>query len=210
MPRRTRQFRDGGTLHLTRRANNRARCFVDDFDRMAFLTMLGDLARELAIALHAYVLMDNHVHLVATPRKATDPSEFMHGLARGYAWYFNRRHERTGSLWEGRFWAAGLETDSYVLACHRYVELNPVRAGMVDRASDYRWSSHRANAGMDASELLTPHPSVAALGPTTQSVQRYYAGMFDEPLDDSVIASLRLGAVPGCNPVPNCSAARRA
>jgi putative transposase len=217
MPRRARLFLDGETLHVTRRGNNRAECFIDDFDRIAFLALLGELAREFGAAVHAYALMGNHVHLLMTPRVASHPSALMHDLALGYARYFNRKYRRTGSLWDGRFWAAPVRTDAYVLACHRYVELNPVRAGIVEAPAEYSWSSHRANIGRDASAILTLHPSIRALGSSTESARRAYAALFDLPLDPADIASLRFGLdkpVPGSNPVPvqvlNCRAASRA
>jgi putative transposase len=217
MPSRPRQFVDEETLHVTRRANNRGECFFDDFDRIAFLALLGEVSRGLGAAIHAYALMSNHVHLLMTPRAASDPSALMHDLALRYARYFNRKYRRTGSLWEGRFWAAPVRTDAYVLSCHRYVELNPVRAGIVAAPVEYPWSSHNANIGRDASQVLTLHRSIRDLGRSPESAMRTYAALFDQPLDPADIASLRLGLdkpVPGSNPVPvqvlNWSAARRA
>ncbi len=210
MPRRPREFVEGETLHIVRRGNNRCDCFIDCVDKIAFLGLLQELAAATRTAIHAFVLMDNHVHLLMTPTETATPSSLMHDLGLRYTRYFNRKHKRTGSLWEGRFWAAPVTTDGYILACHRYIELNPVRAGMVAQAFEYSWSSHRANIGRESSRMLTRHPSFAALGATTVVATSAYADMFSEPLDLTFVSSLRAGLesgpteqpVPGSNPVP--------
>ena len=197
MPRRPRQFIEGETLHMIRRGNNRGTCFVDPFDRIAFLALLEELANSTSTAIHAYVLMGNHVHILTTPSASTMPSALMHDLGLRYSRYFNRKHHRTGSLWEGRFWAAPVRTDTYILACHQYIELNPVRAGMVPCAAEYAWSSHRANIGQEMSRVLTRHPSVDGLAATVIKATSAYACLFDKPLDDALVHSLRAGLSTG-------------
>jgi putative transposase len=172
--------------------------------------LLHELATATRTAIHAYVLMGNHVHLLLTPADSEVPSSLMHDLGLRYTRYFNRKHQRTGSLWEGRFWAAPVASDAYILACHRYIELNPVRAGLVAIPCEYGWSSHRANIGGESSRMLTRHPSLEALGTTKTAAVRAYADLFNEPLDIALVGSLRAGLesgpatqpVPGSNPVP--------
>lgn len=152
--------------HLIQRGNNRQAIFVDDEDRQRYVSMLREGLREQGIALHAWVLMDNHVHLLATPPEAGSLSRLMQRQGTWYAGWFNQRHGRTGALWEGRFRSSLVETDAYLLVCMRYVELNPVRAGLAERAEDYRWSSARHHLGLGADPLVTDHALFWALGNT--------------------------------------------
>jgi putative transposase len=152
--------------HVIQRGNNRQAIVIDDHDRTTFLRELGDLAAERALAVHAYVLMDNHIHLLATPQAQGDLSWVMQALGRRYVHAFNRRHGRTGTLWEGRFRAAVVETDRYFLACQRYIELNPVRAGVVEDAADFRWSSAQHHLGIRSDALVSDHSVFWTLGNT--------------------------------------------
>lgn len=140
-------------------------CFLDDEDRQRYLQCLLDALARFDCRLHAYVLMDNHVHLLMTPEDAGGVSRLMHTFARNYAVLFNRRHGRTGTLWEGRYKACLIDSESYFLACSRYIELNPMRAWIAADPADYPWSSYRANAGGAFDPLLSPHPCYLALGP---------------------------------------------
>ena len=149
-------------LHVVQRGNNRQDCFHHDTDRVVYLSLLSDAAALRHCAIHAYCLMTNHIHLLFTPRDEEACSLMMRDLGRDYAGYFNRRYERTGSLWERPFKSCLVDSASYVLACYRYIERNPVRAHMVDHPGAYLWSSYRGNVvGND--RLLTPHAEYAAL-----------------------------------------------
>ena len=149
-------------LHVVQRGNNRQDCFHHDTDRIVYLTLLRDAAALRHCALHAYCLMTNHIHLLFTPPDEGACSLMMRDVGRDYAGYFNRRYERTGSLWERPFKSCLVDSASYVLACYRYIERNPVRAHMVDHPGAYLWSSYRGN-GVGNDRLLTPHAEYAAL-----------------------------------------------
>jgi REP-associated tyrosine transposase len=150
-------------VHIIQRGNDRMSCFRDDADRLVYLALLRQLTRKHECAIHAYCLMTNHMHLLLTPSYADACTELMHGISSRYAHYFNRKHGRTGTLWDGRFRSCLVESASYVLACYRYIELNPVRAGMVSDPAAYLWSSFAGNAGIRSDLLLTPHPEFRAV-----------------------------------------------
>ena len=152
--------------HLIQRGNNRQRVFFDDKDRARYLELLQIAARENRVAIHAWVLMDNHVHLLATPAGEGGLSRFMQKLGAAYVGWYNHRHRRTGTLWEGRYRSGLIDADSRLLACIRYIELNPVRAGMVESPADWRWSSARHHLGLEVSPLLTEHSIFWTLGNT--------------------------------------------
>lgn len=161
--------------HVIQRGNNRQAIFVDRADHEVFLALLGDNAVASGVALHAYVLMDNHFHLLATPSTAEGLPQWMQAVGRRYVRYFNDRHGRTGTLWEGRYKSTLIQTDRYLLACMAYIDLNPVRAGIVAEARDYPWSSHGHYAGLRQDKLLTPHPLYWALGNTPFAREAAYA-----------------------------------
>ncbi len=170
--------------HLIQRGNNRQPVFLDDEDRARFLLMLRDVLREQGVALHAFVLMDNHIHLLLTPGEGRALSRLMQRLGTWYAGWFNHRHGRTGALWEGRFRSSLLETDSYLLACMRYIENNPVRAGMVGRAEDYRWSSAMHHTGRVVDPLVADHSLYWGLGNTPFEREAVYSGFLHESYPD--------------------------
>ena len=147
----------GVPLHFTHRGVNRAATFLDDEDFSAYRQLLGEVLSVRGIALHDYVLMTNHVHLLLTPPCAGSLSAAMCQLGRRYVPAFNRRYGRTGTLWEGRFKSCLVDTDRYVLTVQRYIELNPVRAAMVETPEAYRWSSARGSLGLCADPLLSLH-----------------------------------------------------
>lgn len=157
MPRLARIAVAGYPHHVIHRGNNRQAVFVDDVDRIRYLELLLGAAREHAVAIHAYVLMGNHVHLLATPGGERALSDFMHKLGTRYVGWFNHRHCRSGTLWEGRFRSNLIESDSYLLVCTRYIEMNPVRAGLVGSASEWRWSSARHHLGQVVDPLISEH-----------------------------------------------------
>ncbi|MBA8885076.1 transposase [Dokdonella fugitiva] len=144
--------------HVVQRGNDRQPCFLEDADYRRYLRGLQEAALDHGCHIHAYVLMTNHVHLLLTPTTVGAVSRMMQQLGRGYVGYFNTAHHRSGTLWEGRFKSNLVDSERYLLTCYRYIEMNPVRAGMVEEPGAYRWSSygHNASGGPDA--IVTPHP----------------------------------------------------
>lgn len=178
--------------HVVQRGNNRLPCFLDDDDRRFYLAYLRACLQAQGCALHAYVLMDNHVHLLLTPATTGAVSRLMQNLGGRYSARFNARHERTGSLWEGRYRACLVDSDRYLLACYRYIENNPVRAGIVPRAREYAWSSYQANAWGSNDPLLTPHPVLTELGSDMETRCRAYRLLFSSELPDEMADNMRL------------------
>lgn len=152
--------------HIIQRGNNRQAIFVDKADYEELLRLLEEHAKKAAVAVHAYVLMSNHVHLLATPETDQGIPQLMQAVGRRYVRYFNDRHGRTGTLWEGRYRSTLIQAERYLLACMVYIDLNPVRAGMVVEPADYPWSSHRHYIGTISDRLVTPHPLYWELGNT--------------------------------------------
>ena len=182
----------GIAQHIVQRGNDRQACFADDADYLHYRQELGEAAYKHDCAVHAYVLMTNHVHLLVTPHAAGASSRMMQAIGRRYVGNFNARYQRTGTLWEGRFKSALVDSERYVLACYRYIELNPVRAGMVMSANDYRWSSYCRNThGLD-DPRISPHPAYIALGLTEGERLQAYQRLFDTGLSDVDTDALRL------------------
>ncbi|MEO6365171.1 MAG: transposase [Luteimonas sp.] len=177
--------------HVVQRGNNRLPCFLDDEDRQRYLQCLRHALTRFGCQLHAYVLMDNHVHLLLTPGEAGAVSRLMHTFARNYAGWFNARHGRTGTLWEGRYKACLVDSCGYFLACSRYIELNPVRAWMVPVAADHPWSSHASNAFGLTDPLLAPHAEYLALGTDRGARAEAYRALFAEALPDTLVHEIR-------------------
>lgn len=177
--------------HIVQRGNNRCACFITDADRAAYLARLRELCLRHSVAVHAFVLMSNHVHLLATPACADGISRLMHGLGSWYVRHFNRSHERSGTLWEGRFWSSVIQCPRYLLAVSRYIELNPVRAGMVRHPADYVWSSYRMNGMGYHIQLLSPHAEYLALGATPQARRSAYRRLFGMALTASELEAIR-------------------
>lgn len=167
-------------------------CFLDDADRQRYLAGLRDALRRFDCALHAYVLMNNHAHLLLTPNAAGALVRLMQYFGRGYAQVFNARHQRSGTLWEGRYKSGLVDDETYVLRCCRYIEMNPVRAWMVETPQHHPWSSHTANAFDTYDGMLTPHPAYLALGATTEERSARYRGLFKEVMPDEVLAEIRV------------------
>ncbi len=182
----------GVAQHIVQRGNNRLPCFLDDGDRHRYLQFLQESLRGSDCQLHAYVLMDNHVHLLMTPPKAGAVSRFMQSLGRNYVGMFNARHRRTGTLWEGRYKSCLVDAEDYLLTCYRYIELNPVRARMVESPEQYPWSSCASNALGRTDPLLTPHPSYQALGPDQPSRSQAYQAIVREALSEEMVQEIRL------------------
>jgi putative transposase len=152
--------------HIIQRGNNRQSIVRDDADRLRLLALLAEQAPRFQVAVHAYVLMDNHFHLLVTPETATGIPQLMQAVGRSYVRYFNNRHGRSGTLWEGRYRSTVVETERYLLACMVYIDLNPVRAGMVVEPAEYPWSSHRHTIGQVVDKLVSPHALLWSLGNT--------------------------------------------
>ena len=179
MARLPRFFIEGQPHHVIQRGNNRTPMFTCDEDRLYFELCLGKAVSEFGVAIHAIVLMTNHVHLLATPETPQSLPKAMQSLGRRYVQHFNRGHHRTGTLWEGRYRSTLIDTVRYFLTCMCYIEQNPERAGMVNRPEDYRWSSHRANAlGADFGVVLTPHQVYLDLGRTDEARRSAYRQLF--------------------------------
>jgi putative transposase len=193
--RRARLIIAGLPHHLIVRGNDRQAIFRDDADRRRFKADLAEIAAEVEVAIHGYVMMTNHVHLIATPEMAEALSGAIQRLGRRYVRYYNDRYQRTGTLWEGRFRAALIEADRYLLACLRYVEDNPVRAGLVRRPADYPWSSHRHHVGLTVDELVSPHPIYWGLGNTPFEREQAWLALFEERIPDSELARMRAMAM---------------
>jgi len=192
MPRRARIHLDGVPLHIVQRGHNREPCFLTDDDYGRYLHWLEEALGEFECALHAYVLMTNHVHLLLTPQKAAAVPRLMISLGRHYVQYINRRYRRTGTLWDSRYKSSPVQAETYFLACQRYIEMNPVRAAIVDDPALYRWSSYRANALGHGDAGLSPHPVYSALGSDVNERQAAYRALFREQLDCAAICDIRL------------------
>jgi putative transposase len=191
MPRRARLRAAGIALHVIQRGNNRSACFYDTDDYAYYLEHLDRFARRFRCAIHAYVLMTNHVHLLLTPEEADGASMLMKFLGQHYVQHVNQRYGRTGTLWEGRFKSCLAQSQTYVLACYRYIELNPVRAGMVAHPGLYRWSSYAANADGAALAILKPHSEFLALGASATSRHEAYRALVAEELDPAMTYAIR-------------------
>ena len=163
--------------HVIQRGNNGQPIFEETSDYEALLTMLHENSRKFGVALHAYVLMSNHFHLLATPDATDGLPRMMQGVGRSYVRYFNQRQRRTGTLWEGRYKSTLLQADRHLLACMVYMDLNPVRAGLAADAGDYPWSSHGHYIGSRADRLVEPHPLFWALGNTPFAREASYADL---------------------------------
>lgn len=191
MPRRQRLCAVGIPQHIVQRGVNRQACFTDDSDIAAYVHWLHEGASKYGVQIHAWVFMTNHVHLLVTPLQETAASKMMQHIGRLYVRHFNYRYERTGTLWEGRFHSCLIQQDQYFLACQRYIELNPVRAGMVEDPADYKWSSYQANALGIESKLRSPHPLYLALGSSKLKRLERYRELFEGQIDGTVLFDIR-------------------
>lgn len=163
--------------HVIQRGNNRQAIFAFAADYQAMLDLLEENAKKFGVALHAYVLMSNHFHLLATPESADSLPRMMQAVGRRYVRYFNDSQGRSGTLWEGRYRSTLIQTESYLLTCMAYIDLNPVRAALVAEAGDYPWSSHGHYVGLRSDKLVTPHPLFWTLGNTPFAREAAYAEM---------------------------------
>jgi putative transposase len=179
---------------ILQRGNNRTPIFIDETDFRTYRDMLRDASRELAVPVHAYVLMNDHVHLLLSAPEQGGAGALMQRLGRRYVRYFNDRHARTGTLWEGRFRSTVIEPAAWLLACYRYIEQNPVRAGLAAQAAHYPWSSCRHHVGLATDALITDHREYWALGNTPFDRQASYRQLIEAPPSDEALAALRYAA----------------
>jgi putative transposase len=191
MPRPQRISIPGVTLHIVQRGNDRHRTFFADEDYRTYLLLLRRISRRYETDIHAYVLMTNHVHLLMTSALQGGISATMQQTGSSYARYINRQYQRTGTLWEGRFRSSAIDSDYYCLACYRYIELNPVRARIVDRPEEYRWSSYRENVGQRALTICKPHPSFRAIATSVEERFIRYRSLFRNELPKNTVDAIR-------------------
>lgn len=181
----------GHPQHVIIRGNNRTPVFAAEEDYQFFLDKLADAAKKHQCDIHAYVLMTNHIHLLATPHKEDGLSKMMQMLGRYYVQYYNYTYKRSGTLWEGRYKASLIDSEQYALLCYRYIELNPVRANMVGHPAEYPWSSYRANALGQHNPIVTPHALYWALGNDDEQRQSHYRSLFDGQVDEISLEQIR-------------------
>ena len=177
--------------HVIVRGNNRSEIFCADADYQFYLEKLQLACDKHDCKIHAYVLMTNHVHLLITPQEENSLSKAMQMLGRYYVQYYNYTYQRTGTLWEGRYKATLIDSEAYLLTCMRYIELNPVRANMVDHPSDYPWSSYLYNALGNANEWVSPHLEYLRLGKKGEARQAAYRQLFKYHIAESSMDEIR-------------------
>ena len=191
MPRRPRIAVAGVPLHIIQRGNNRQACFFSADDHRLYLEWLAEYAQDSGCAIHAYVLMTNHVHLLLTPADADSAGRLMKRLGQRYVQYVNRSYRRSGTLWEGRYRSCIAQDEAYVLACYRYIEMNPVRAGMVEHPAEYPWSSYASNAQGGGPSWLAAHAQYFALATDEPGRRAAYRQLLRNQLDPELIDQIR-------------------
>jgi putative transposase len=191
MPRTARVVIPEMSLHVVQRGHDQQDCFFNEGDYVAYLDYLREFAARFQCPVHAYCLMTNHVHLFMTPHAANACSQVMKFTGQYYVNRINRRLERSGTLWEGRFYSGLVPSERYALTCYRYIELNPVEARMVRHPADYPWSSYAANASPADAGFLTRHPAYETLGIDQVTRAAAYAALFDLPLEPKLVDDIR-------------------
>ena len=199
MPRRARHYVPGLPYHIVQRGNNRKACFFESENYRFYLELWQEISERYGVAVHAYCLMTNHIHFLCTPERASSISDTMKVVGSRYAQYINRRYQRTGTLWEGRHRASLVQSDRYFLTCSCYIELNPVRAGMVEHPEKYLWSSYTANARGDRC-WLTPHHDYLILGQDINERKFAYREIVRHRLSEDDLQLIR-SATHYCQPV---------
>ncbi len=181
----------GIPVHVIQRGNNRENCFRESRDKATYHQYLQKASNQCAANLHAWVFMSNHVHLLVTPEDSGSISRMMQSLGRQYVHYFNKKYSRTGTLWEGRFKSCLVQSEKYFLICQRYIELNPVRAGLAAHPVAFHWSSYKANALGVESELATPHEAYLSLGRSNTDRQSAYRALFNQAIQPAQLEMIR-------------------
>lgn len=191
MPRRPRLQLSGVPLHVIQRGNNRQACFYTEEDYRFYLEWLTTYSKKTRCQVHAYVLMTNHVHLLLSSERSGGAGALMKALGQRYVQYVNRQYRRSGTLWEGRFRSCLVQQDEYLLGCQRYIELNPVRAGMVVHPADYQWSSFRCNGQGEDDPVVAAHPLYGELGGTAEQRRKHYRALFRPDMDARLVDQIR-------------------
>lgn len=197
MARLPRLYAPGVAQHIIQRGNNRLPCFFHTADYQFYLHHLRECADRFGVDVHAFVLMTNHIHLMVTPQEDDSAIRLMQSLGTRFVQYINSQYGRTGSLWEGRYKSTLVDTEAYGLALYRYIECNPLRAGMVASPGLYPWSSYRANAMGQSTPWLTPHPSYLALGNTLERRLTNYRALFRTELTLPELKQIRDSSTKG-------------
>ena len=197
MARLPRLFIPGRPQHIAQRGHNRMAVLIDDDDRRRYLHCLAEALRGRDVALHAYALMPDQAHLLVTAADAAASSSMMQALGRAYARHFNRRRDHAGTIWEGRFRSAAVATDAFVLACYRYIDQGAVRAGLVEQAGQWPWSSWSHHIGQRGDALVSDHPAYWALGNTPFERQAAYERLAGEPLAPDLVARITAAVLGG-------------
>ncbi len=177
--------------HIVQRGNNRQVCFFEEQDYVVYLDKLKEYSDKHQVDVHSYVLMTNHVHILATAKEEKGISQLIQALGRYYVRYINQTYVRTGSLWEGRYKSAVIDSEKYFLTVSRYIELNPVRAMMVEHPSEYPWSSYQFNALDKKIQLIRPHSVYKALGKTKKERKEAYQKLFEQLIPDFTTQEIR-------------------
>ena len=181
----------GVPQHVIQRGNNKKACFFEEQDYKVYLDKLKEYGAKLEVEIHSFVLMTNHVHLLMTPKEGNGVSRLMQSLGRYYVRYINKKYDRTGTLWEGRFKSTLIDSENYLLTVCRYIELNPVRANMVEQPAEYPWSSFRRNALGTPISLITSHEVYERLAKTDKTRQKRYLALFENELTDYTMEEIR-------------------
>ena len=181
----------GVPQHIVQRGNNRQICFGGEEDMKAYLNWLKEFSKKYNVDVHAWVLMTDHVHLLCTPQEEGAISRMMQSMGRMYVRYYNDTYQRSGTLWEGRFKSSLVQSERYLLELYRYIELNPVRADMVDDPGEYSWSSYACNALGIKTELQTPHAEYLSLGKTKEERLENYRALFKVHVSDELLKEIR-------------------
>ncbi len=191
MPRKPRFFLPDIPVHIVQRGHSQEPVFFEDNDYRAYLGWLAEAATRYECAIHAYVLMTNHIHILATPKDKHSISLMMQYIGRRYVPYINASYGTSGTIWEGRYKASLIHDEQYLLTCMRYIELNPIRAELTKSPGYYRWSSYRANAQGKEDKLLTTHPLYLSLGKTNASRLEGYKALFKAHIDEEDLKDIR-------------------
>lgn len=191
MPRKPRFFLEGALVHAVQRGHNQAAVFFEDLDYLEYLRCLKHATETTGCLVHAYALMTNHIHLLVTPEAVDSVGRLFQSLGRQYVTHVNKTYRRRGTLWEGRYKSNVVQSDRYLLTCMRYIELNPVRARMVSKPGEYRWSSYSANAFGADNAIVNPHAEYLALGNSALDRQTAYQELFKLSFDAEELDLLR-------------------
>jgi len=181
----------GQPQHIIQRGNNRNDIFHEQKDYRFYLRCMAEASENHGVRIHAYVLMTNHAHLLATPQHQVSIPKMMQSIGRKYVQYFNRSYRRTGTLWEGRYRSTVIDSEKYLLSCYRYIELNPVRAGMVGDPIDYVWSSYNCHAFGKPDKIISEHDLFRAIGGSREQCQASYRSLCTEELDLQFVKEMR-------------------